>query len=125
MTGFSSQPFPAALRRLKEDRRLSYRQLAYLTGLSAGYLNHLSKGTRPMPPDEVLERIASALHVRPDYFMEYRFRHVVAALRRSPLLVSALYTIFSETATARRQLLGHPPDFEEEPLPLKREDADE
>ena len=30
-----------------EERHLSYRQLAYKTKLSAGYLNHLTKGTRP------------------------------------------------------------------------------
>ena len=44
-----------------EERHLSYRQLAYKTKLSAGYLNHLTKGTRPVPADPVIAVIAEAL----------------------------------------------------------------
>jgi transcriptional regulator with XRE-family HTH domain len=59
---------------LMEERHLSYRQLAYKTKLSAGYLNHLTKGTRPVPADSVLAVLAEALCVEPDFFIEYRLR---------------------------------------------------
>ena len=91
MPGFSSQSFPMSLQRLMRETRLSYRQLAYKTGLTAGYLNHLSKGTRPVPSDAVLERIARALHVEPDYFREYRVRCVMRSLGESPELLSVVY----------------------------------
>lgn len=80
-----------ALRGLMEERHLSYRQLAYKTKLSAGYLNHLTKATRPVPADGVVAVIAEALLVTPDYFVEYRLRQVVAELDTTPELVDALY----------------------------------
>ena len=58
---FSRERFPTALKGLMEERHLSYRQLAYKTKLSAGYLNHLTKGTRPVPADPVIAVIAEAL----------------------------------------------------------------
>lgn len=76
-----------------EERRLSYRQLAYKTRLSAGYLNHLTKGSRPVPADAVIESLAHALHVEPDYFMEYRLRKLADRLDAAPLLADKLYGI--------------------------------
>ncbi len=95
MPDFSSAPFPQSLRELMEQRGLSYRQLSYKTKLSAGYLNHLSKGTRPAPSKEVLERIALALHVEPAYFREYRLRYVTECLSASPDLLSQVYLLCS------------------------------
>ena len=37
------------------ERRVTYRGLADQTGLSAGYLNHLVHGNRPVPSDDVVE----------------------------------------------------------------------
>lgn len=76
-----------------EERHLSYRQLAYKTQLSAGYLNHLTKGTRPVPADSVIATIAGALCVEPDFFLEYRLRQVAAVLDESTSLVDSLYGI--------------------------------
>lgn len=90
---FSADTFPRALKGLMEERRLSYRQLAYKTQLSAGYLNHLTKGSRPVPADPVLETLAGALKVGPDFFFEYRLRQVAEALGRSPSLAHRLYQI--------------------------------
>jgi transcriptional regulator with XRE-family HTH domain len=95
--GFSSEPFCAALCQLKDERGLSFRQLGYMTDLSAGYLNHLSKGTRPVPSNGMLERIARALHVEPAYFKEYRQRYVMDALSASPELLSAVYEALRES----------------------------
>lgn len=89
----SSERFPDALRGLMEERSLSYRQLAYKTHLSAGYLNHLTKGSRPVPADNVIETLAHALHVEPDFFLEYRLRKLVEVLDSVPRLADRLYQI--------------------------------
>jgi len=89
----SFERFPGALSRLMQQRDLSYRQLAYKTRLSAGYLNHLTKGRRPVPADPVICTIATALHVDPDYFIEYRLRQVLDVLEGSARLTDALYGI--------------------------------
>jgi transcriptional regulator with XRE-family HTH domain len=93
---FSQQRFPEALKGLMQERRLSYRQLAYKTQLSAGYLNHLTKGTRPVPADAVIRIIATALLVEPDFFLEYRLRQVAGVLDDAPPLADRLYAILVE-----------------------------
>ncbi len=90
---FSQDRFPAALKGLMDERQLSYRQLAYKTKLSAGYLNHLTKGTRPVPADPVIAVIAEALRVEPDFFLEFRLRQVTDVLDSSPKLADKLYGI--------------------------------
>jgi transcriptional regulator with XRE-family HTH domain len=90
---FSQERFPLALKGLMDERHLSYRQLAYKTKLSAGYLNHLTKGTRPVPADPVIAVIAEALLVEPDFFLEYRLRKVAEVLDASPTVADKLYGI--------------------------------
>jgi hypothetical protein len=90
---FSQESFPLALKGLMEERHLSYRQLAYKTKLSAGYLNHLTKATRPVPADPVIGVIAEALCVEPDFFVEYRLRQVADVLGDNPALADRLYGI--------------------------------
>jgi transcriptional regulator with XRE-family HTH domain len=90
---YSQQRFPLALKSLMEERHLSYRQLAYKTKLSAGYLNHLTKGTRPVPADPVIAIIAEALLVTPDFFVEYRLRQVAEVLAHAPALADKLYAV--------------------------------
>jgi transcriptional regulator with XRE-family HTH domain len=90
---FSQDRFPTALKGLMDERQLSYRQLAYKTKLSAGYLNHLTKGTRPVPADPVIAVIAEALRVEPDFFLEFRLRQVTDVLDGSPALADKLYGI--------------------------------
>ncbi len=90
---YSQERFPQALKSLMDERRLSYRQLAYKTKLSAGYLNHLTKATRPVPADAVVAVIAEALCVEPDFFIEHRLRQLVTVLDQSPLLTDTLYAI--------------------------------
>jgi len=90
---FSQERFPLALKGLMDERSLSYRQLAYKTKLSAGYLNHLTKGTRPVPADPVIAVIADALLVEPDFFLEYRLRKVAEVLDAAPAVADKLYGI--------------------------------
>ncbi len=99
MSGHSSEPFGVAMRRLMGERGLSYRQLAYMTGLSAGYLNHLSKGSRPVPANGTLELIARCLRVEPDHFREYRVRYIMRTLSASPELADVVYGRLFQTGT--------------------------
>jgi transcriptional regulator with XRE-family HTH domain len=98
--------FPAALQGLMEERHLSYRQMAYKTRLSAGYLNHLTKGTRPVPADPVIRTIARALRVEPDFFLEYRLRRVVSRLEGSSQLIDTLYSILLLHAPVSDEMKG-------------------
>ena len=105
---FTRESFPVALKALMAERRLSYRQLAYKTQLSAGYLNHLTKGTRPVPADNVIRVIARALLVEPDFFLEFRLRQVQRVLDKSTPLADKLYAILLRNAPVPddlRQLL--------------------
>ena len=51
---FSNEPFGDAIQALMAERHTTYRALAERTGLSAGYLNHLVHGNRPVPSNEVI-----------------------------------------------------------------------
>ncbi len=104
---YSQQRFPEALKGLMEERHLSYRQLAYKTKLSAGYLNHLTKGTRPVPADQVIGIIAGALCVEPDFFMEYRLRKVTDVLDRAPNLADKLYGILLRKQPVPEDIAEH------------------
>ncbi len=76
---YSDEEFGATIERLMADTGLTYRGLAAKTGLSAGYLNHLVHGNRPVPSKDVvvtarrrprrragaLSRVSPAGHRRP------------------------------------------------------------
>ena len=88
---FSEEPFGPTIERLMGETGLTYRGLAAKTGLSAGYLNHLVHGNRPVPSNEVVARLASALGVEPEHFREYRLRVITERLEAMPELVDRLY----------------------------------
>ena len=73
------------------DSGVTYRELAARTKLSAGYLNHLVHGNRPVPSDDVVETLAEALGVEPEHFREYRLRRITARLEAMPELIDRLY----------------------------------
>ena len=64
-----------------DETGLTYRALAAKTGLSAGYLNHLVHGNRPVPSNDVIEALAAALDVEPEHFREYRLRVITEQTR--------------------------------------------
>jgi transcriptional regulator with XRE-family HTH domain len=70
---------------------VTYRALASKTSLSAGYLNHLVHGNRPVPSNDVVETLAKALDVEPEHFREYRVRVITEKLEAMPDLVDRLY----------------------------------
>jgi len=88
---FSEEPFGETIQALMAERGTTYRGLAERTGLSAGYLNHLVHGNRPVPSKDVVARLAAALGVEPEYFREYRLRVIADRLEERPDLVDRLY----------------------------------
>jgi transcriptional regulator with XRE-family HTH domain len=88
---YSSEPFGPTIERLMNESGITYRALAAKTGLSAGYLNHLVHGNRPVPSNEVIEQLADALDVDPDHFREYRVRVITERLEAMPEMIDRLY----------------------------------
>jgi transcriptional regulator with XRE-family HTH domain len=88
---FSSEPFGSAIERLMNESGTTYRGLAAKTDLSAGYLNHLVHGNRPVPSNEVVEQLAKALDIDPDHFREYRVRVITERLEAMPEMIDRLY----------------------------------
>ncbi len=93
---FSEAPFGETITTLMEERGLTYRGLAVATGLSAGYLNHLVHGNRPVPSNEVIAGLARALGVEPEHFREYRIRVITERLEEMPELVDRLFRQLAE-----------------------------
>ncbi len=88
---FSEEPFGPTAIALMDETGITYRGLAARSGLSAGYLNHIMHGNRPVPSNGVIERVAKALDVEPEHFLEYRLRVITERLERMPELVDRLY----------------------------------
>jgi transcriptional regulator with XRE-family HTH domain len=88
---FSAEPFGAAIEHLMTETGTTYRGLAARTKLSAGYLNHLVHGNRPVPSNDVIHRLAEALGVEPEHFREYRLRVITDRLEAMPEMVDRLF----------------------------------
>jgi len=88
---FSDESFGPTVERLMTDSGVTYRELAARTNLSAGYLNHLVHGNRPVPSNDVVQTLAGALGVEPEHFREYRLRVITDRLEAMPDLIDRLY----------------------------------
>lgn len=99
-TRFSQRPFGATVEDLMDERGVTYRALAAKTHLSAGYLNHIVHGNRPVPANSVVASIAKELGVEPEHFREYRVRMILAELDRRPELVDRLYKRLTRRTSA-------------------------
>ena len=88
---FSDEPFGPTIQRLMAEQNITYRSLADKTGLSAGYLNHLVHGNRPVPSDDVIDELGKALGVDAEHFREVRIRRISERLERMPELIDRLY----------------------------------
>ena len=88
---FSEEPFGPTVERLMGESGHTYRSLADKTELSAGYLNHLVHGNRPVPSNDVVETLAGALGVEAEHFREYRLRVITDRLEQMPDLIDRLY----------------------------------
>jgi transcriptional regulator with XRE-family HTH domain len=88
---FSVEPFGATVESLMNEVGVTYRELAAKTGLSAGYLNHLVHGNRPVPSNDVVRTLADALDVEPEHFREFRLRAITERLEAMPEMIDRLY----------------------------------
>jgi transcriptional regulator with XRE-family HTH domain len=93
---FSEEPFGPTIENLMNEAGVTYRELAARTGLSAGYLNHLVHGNRPVPSNDVVRTLADALAVEPEHFREFRLRVITERLESMPDLIDRLYRRFAE-----------------------------
>ena len=88
---FSEDPFGPTIEALMAEAGVTYRELAARTGLSAGYLNHLVHGNRPVPSSDVVRTLAEALGVDSEHFREFRLRSITERLEAMPELIDRLY----------------------------------
>ena len=88
---FSEHAFGPTIGKLMDETGVTYRALADKTKLSAGYLNHLVHGNRPVPSDDVIRTLSKALGVEPEHFREYRLRVITERLEAMPDLIDRLY----------------------------------
>ena len=88
---FSLDAFGPTVERLMDETGITYRALADRTKLSAGYLNHLVHGNRPVPSDDVMRTLAKALGVEPEHFREYRLRVITERLEAMSEMIDRLY----------------------------------
>ena len=88
---FSEEGFGQTVQRLMDEQGITYRQLAASTGLSAGNLNHLVHGNRPVPSNDVVQTLSQALEVEPEHFREYRLRVITERLEAMPKVIDRLY----------------------------------
>ena len=88
---YSDDPFGPTIERLMDETGTTYRGLAAKADLSAGYLNHIVHGNRPVPSNDVIARIAESLDVEAEHFREYRIRVITDKLETMPELIDRLY----------------------------------
>ncbi|HSI98087.1 MAG TPA: helix-turn-helix transcriptional regulator [Gaiellaceae bacterium] len=88
---YSDEHFGPTIERLMVETGTTYRGLAHRADLSAGYLNNIVHGNRPVPSNDVIARIADALGVEPEHFREYRIRVITEKLEQMPELIDRLY----------------------------------
>jgi transcriptional regulator with XRE-family HTH domain len=88
---YSDESFGPTIERLMAETGTTYRGLADKADLSAGYLNHIVHGNRPVPSNDVIARIARSLDVEPEHFREYRIRVITEKLESMPDLIDRLY----------------------------------
>ena len=93
---FSEEPFGATIEALMTEAGVTYRELAARTSLSAGYLNHLVHGNRPVPSNDVVRTLAKGLGVEAEHFREFRIRVITERLEAMPELIDRLYKRLGE-----------------------------
>ena len=92
---FSTEAFGPTIENLMDESGTTYRALADKSGLSAGYLNHLVHGNRPVPSNDVIQTLAESLGVEPEHFREYRLRVITDRLEAMPEMIDRLYKRFA------------------------------
>ena len=106
-------PLTETLPALMREHGISYRALAARTrlldtsgnGLSHSYLVNLTAG-RELPSRRVLELLATAFELSPDYFAEYRLAELRRQLDERQVGFAAAYRTYQ--TLSRRRPIGSP-----------------
>jgi transcriptional regulator with XRE-family HTH domain len=92
MADQTDTPFIEELPRLLHDRGMSLRALAATIGISDSHLSRvLRRADYKTPSPDLTRRVARALGLPPDYFLEFREAYVIERIRSDPKLRNDLY----------------------------------
>ncbi len=103
---WSMESIGATIRKLRKNKGLSYGQLAYKSGVSRTYLHSIEHGKVLPPKNEYIEKIAQALDVEPEYFLEYRMRQFQKLYESDPERGDTLYA-FLKNPERYKELVGN------------------
>jgi transcriptional regulator with XRE-family HTH domain len=101
-SGRTDLPFHEALPQLLAEREVSLRQVARAADVDHAHLVRLVKERRS-PSADLSERLAEALAVSPDYFVEYREALAIAAVKTDPALRDRIYQRTAAGNKARQE----------------------
>jgi transcriptional regulator with XRE-family HTH domain len=92
MADQTDTPFIDELPRLLRERGMSLRALAATIGISDSHLSRvLRRADYKTPSPDLTRRVALALGLPPDYFLELREAYVLEQVRSDPELRNDLY----------------------------------
>jgi transcriptional regulator with XRE-family HTH domain len=92
MASQTDTPFTEELPRLLKERGISVRALAATIGISDSHLSRvMRRADYKTPSPELTKRIALALGLSPDYFLEFREAYVIEQIKSDPKLRNDLY----------------------------------
>jgi transcriptional regulator with XRE-family HTH domain len=92
MADQTDTPFIEELPRLLHDRGMSLRALAATIGISDSHLSRvLRRADYKTPSPDLTRKVARALGLPPDYFLEFREAYVIERIRSDPKLRNDLY----------------------------------
>ncbi len=70
-----------ALKKLLDKKKLTYEKLEKKSGVSKAYLTKILVHNK-IPSIEIIEKIANALELDPDYFKEYRILRIIRKIEK-------------------------------------------
>jgi transcriptional regulator with XRE-family HTH domain len=92
MADQTDTPFIEELPLLLHDRGMSLRALAATIGISDSHLSRvLRRADYKTPSPDLTRKVARALGLPPDYFLEFREAYVIERIRSDPKLRNDLY----------------------------------
>lgn len=84
------EPFPKALANLMKERGVDQLRLSGLAKMNQSSISRYLDGLR-RPSLASMEKVAAALEVTPDFFLEYRIEKVREIMEAQPEVVSGVY----------------------------------
>lgn len=103
------EPLATALRKLLDARNMTDTELMALAGVSPATVTRYLKGSRGRRMDKTsiptVEKLARALEVPPDHFLEFRMWRIQEIMKRHPELVDEIYDLLVAEAEAEESNL--------------------